>query len=345
MKILTDSLPNMTQENHNSIMENERPLISVCVPTYNQESEIRQALDGILAQKDVNIEIIIANDGSTDRTHKVCLEYLSKYPTIIKYIKQKKNKGIIKNTEDCLMAATGKYIAICEGDDYWIHDYKLRDQCALMESDEQISMSHTNWINLYQKTNELEEIKWKDANYICEREMGLHSFAEIYLSKYRGIRFSSIVFRSDIFHKIIKQHSYFFNPLFSTIDLGLFLCMAYYGKIAYLDKPTTVYRIHNGSVSVNTNPIKQNRYALGVIDIQAYFANEFNYPQKAVEKRIDSSFAGVLGYSIRNNDIDIAKELWNIKQKYKFTLPLKRYIALQLAKRRFTSKIVGMIIK
>lgn len=326
-------------------MESVRPLISVCVPTYNQESEIRQALNGILSQKDVNIEIIIANDGSTDRTHDVCMEYLNKYPSVIKYINQKYNKGIIKNTEDCLMAATGKYIAICEGDDYWIYDYKLRDQCALMESDEEISMSHTNWVNLYQESNTFEKVKFEDTNYICEREEGLNSFDEIYQSKYRGIRFSSTVFRSEIFHTIIKSHPAFFNPSFSTVDLGLFLCMAYYGKIAYRDKPTTVYRVHNGSVSVNTNPLKQNRYALGVINIQAYFANEFNYPQKLIEKRIEPSLAGVLGYSIKYRDIATAKELWNIKQKYNLSLSIKRYIGLQLAKRRLTSKIFGMINK
>lgn len=325
-------------------MESVRPLISVCVPTYNQESEIRQALNGILSQKNVNIEIIIANDGSTDRTHDVCMEYLNKYPSVIKYINQKYNKGIIKNTEDCLMAASGKYIAICEGDDYWIDDYKLRNQCALMESDEQISMSHTNWVNLYQETNTFEIEKIKEASYICEIEGGIKSFEEIYQSKYRGIRFSSTVFRSDIFHKIVNYHPDFFSSSFSTIDLGLFLCMAYYGRIAYINAATTVYRIHDGSVSINSNLTIQNKFALGMLHILCYFADQFHYSHKEMNRRINKPFGGILNHAIKNNDSLAIQELWNIKTTYKPKLTPQRLVIMCLAKNCILRKLIKNVL-
>ena len=104
-----------------------KPLVSVCIITYNQESYIRQAIESVLMQK-VNFpwEIIIADDCSKDKTREIILEYKDRFPDLIKPLFQKRNVGGGKNFTDLINAATGKYVAYLEGDDYWTDDGKLQ---------------------------------------------------------------------------------------------------------------------------------------------------------------------------------------------------------------------------
>jgi glycosyltransferase involved in cell wall biosynthesis len=118
------------------IME-PHPMVSVLVITYNHEQYIRQALDGILMQKvGFSYEIIIHDDASSDNTQKIIREYEIQYPELIKAIYQKENqysKGISIQTF-FLKYLKGKYIANCEGDDYWTDPYKLVKQVNFLES-------------------------------------------------------------------------------------------------------------------------------------------------------------------------------------------------------------------
>jgi len=113
------------------------PLVSVCVITYNHEKYIRQCLDGILMQK-VNFpyEILIHDDASPDATADIIREYEAKYPDIIKPIYQTENqysqgKSVSRFNND---RARGKYIAQCEGDDYWTDPGKLQMQVDFLEA-------------------------------------------------------------------------------------------------------------------------------------------------------------------------------------------------------------------
>ncbi len=112
------------------------PLVSICCITYNHENYIRDAIEGFLMQKtDFPLEIIIHDDASTDMTADIVREYERKYPDIIRPIFQAENqhsKGK-KIFAFALKVARGKYIALCEGDDYWIDPLKLQKQIAEME--------------------------------------------------------------------------------------------------------------------------------------------------------------------------------------------------------------------
>lgn len=118
-------------------MWNAEIKVSVLCTAYNHEKYIRQCLDGFVSQKtDFAFEVLINDDASTDNTAKIIKEYEEKYPEIIKPIYQKENQHSqkIKITSDILFPrAKGKYIALCEGDDYWIDDYKLQKQVDALE--------------------------------------------------------------------------------------------------------------------------------------------------------------------------------------------------------------------
>ncbi|WP_320052896.1 glycosyltransferase [uncultured Acetobacteroides sp.] len=102
--------------------------------TYNHEPYIAQAIEGVLMQKtDFPIEIIIGEDCSTDNTRVIVKEYAEKYPNIIVAQLPDKNRGMKQNFEAVLHSAKGKYIALCEGDDYWIDSMKLQIQISYLE--------------------------------------------------------------------------------------------------------------------------------------------------------------------------------------------------------------------
>src|SRR5450759_4645946 len=115
------------------------PLVSVACLAYNHERYIRDAIEGFLKQRTTfPIEIIIHDDASTDCTSKIIGEYEAKYPNLIKTISQIENQYSIGNNPGIIMLekANGKYIALCEGDDYWTDPCKLQKQVDFLEANE-----------------------------------------------------------------------------------------------------------------------------------------------------------------------------------------------------------------
>ena len=120
------------------------PLVSICCLTYNHENYIAECLDGFIMQKtDFDYEILIHDDASTDGTAGIIREYELRYPEIIKPIYQIENqysKGIKPTFKYNFPRARGKYIALCEGDDYWTDPFKLQKQVDFLEANEDCSV-------------------------------------------------------------------------------------------------------------------------------------------------------------------------------------------------------------
>jgi glycosyltransferase involved in cell wall biosynthesis len=113
---------------------NSGPLVSVCVITYNHERYIRQTLDGILMQETTfKYEVIVGEDCSPDNTREILLEYKEKHPETIHLILHEENVGMNKNAEAVWRRCRGKYLAYCEGDDYWTDPLKLQKQIDFLE--------------------------------------------------------------------------------------------------------------------------------------------------------------------------------------------------------------------
>ena len=129
-------------------MKIENVMVSVVCLTYNHEKYIRKALEGFVSQKtNFDFEVIVHDDASTDHTRMIIEEYVSKYPHIIKPIYQTENqwskKVKITPTFICPIAR-GKYIAYCEGDDFWTDCHKLQKQYDAMEEHPECSIcTHT----------------------------------------------------------------------------------------------------------------------------------------------------------------------------------------------------------
>lgn len=124
-----------------------RVKLSICCITYNHELFIAQAIDSFLMQKtNFDFEIVIGEDASKDATRSILLKYQQQHPDKIRLLLHDRNIGMIPNFYQTLSACTGEYVAICEGDDYWIHENKLQIQTDWMDAHPEFSF-HFHRVN------------------------------------------------------------------------------------------------------------------------------------------------------------------------------------------------------
>jgi len=116
------------------------PLVSVLMITYNHELYIGQAIEGVLMQRvDFKLELVIGEDCSLDSTRAICERYAEHHPGKIRLLSSERNHGMMPNFLRTLKACNGKYIATCEGDDYWTDPLKLQKQVDFLERNKKFS--------------------------------------------------------------------------------------------------------------------------------------------------------------------------------------------------------------
>jgi glycosyltransferase involved in cell wall biosynthesis len=245
--------------------------ISVCMTTYNHEKFIAKAIEGILIQKcNFQLELVIGEDFSNDKTHDICNEYATNNPQII-LLQSKSNIGIIPNFIRTLLACTGKYIAICEGDDYWTDPNKLQKQVDFLERNPDYGMVHTG-VNVVDSNNNL--ISISDSN----RPSGEVFY---YLLKSAFIVTCSACFRSNIAKEVtdyaIKNH------LKCVFDYWLWLHIALRSKIHYKPGITSAYRSHSSGVTQSTKEFFNEISPLAVLDAVSY--KLIHFPEKECKKK------------------------------------------------------------
>lgn len=205
------------------------PLLTVCTIAYNQEKFIAQALEGIVSQRtDFEFEAIVADDCSTDSTAKIIAGYAEKYPGIIKPVLRNKNIGMIGNSSDVMYRATGKYIALCEGDDYWIDPLKLQKQTDFLEANPEYAICFHPVTVLTEAGNVADGFMTSEVP----------ETTDIYeLANGNYIPTPSVVFRNN--QEVIRDYALLKSPVG---DYVLHLLNAQHGKIKKLPGAMAVYR-------------------------------------------------------------------------------------------------------
>lgn len=227
-------------------------LVSICMITYNHEKYIREAIEGILMQKtSFPIELIIGEDCSTDRTREIVIDYANKNPEIIKAQLPEMNIGGNKNFLSVLEAAQGKYIAICEGDDYWTDPYKLQKQVEILEENNKVVAVITNSsiCDVESNTISIERIVIPPSN--LEGIYNLHDFFK-YNHQYPTL---TVVFRNRNMDIIISNMNKVANPYLGDWTLFIFLYM--YGDFYFINQVTSAYRINPTSLTHTVNAVKR----------------------------------------------------------------------------------------
>lgn len=230
-------------------MENSIPLVSIVCITYNHEPFISQCIEGFLMQKtNFKFEILINDDASTDKTQDIIKEYESKYPDIIKPIYQTENqysKGVHPWFDILFPIAKGKYIALCDGDDYWTDPLKLQKQVDFLESNDKYSVCCHLYSELYDI--ELKE-RYSPYKYINKTVIEeYHSTPFVKFNRDDNLNTwltqpLTAVFRRDIVFDIPCSYFQYFR------DIHLFYYILSYGLGALLLIKSGIYRKHEGGI-------------------------------------------------------------------------------------------------
>lgn len=238
---------------------NKEPLVSILCLTYNHAGFISQAIEGFLMQKtNFVFEVLIHDDASTDGTSDIIREYEKKYPEIIKPIYQTENqfsKGVKISLTYQYPRAKGKYIAFCEGDDYWTDQYKLQKQVDFLENNPDFSMCFSD-VNIISNNSN----NYSTREIISRRNV----FTISDLLKYGNfMHTATVVFRNN-FDKMMPINSI-------TGDYFLHLHNASFGKIKFIDEVMVTYRVHEGGFfSQRENWTLDKKIKNAEIQIMAY---------------------------------------------------------------------------
>ena len=276
---------------------NKNILVSISCITYNHAPYIRQCLDGFLMQKtSFKYEVLIHDDASTDGTEEIIREYEAKYPDIIKPLYEKENQWVLGrrgSAEFNYPRAKGKYIALCEGDDYWIDPYKLQKQVDYMDQNPEYSMCFHNAIE-----------HWEDG-LIADRvfsnvENRDYSAVEIY-EKWT-IPTASVVFRK----KTVDSNRYkevTANPKFIYGDIILFLTCSEFGKLKGFSDRMSVYRKHEGGIVFKPSLQRDYYQCLHDLEVPEVFET-LNLKRTAYHLCFNRAFNGFLYTILINKDLN-----------------------------------------
>jgi glycosyltransferase involved in cell wall biosynthesis len=222
------------------------PLVSVYTLAYKHEKFIAQAIDGIITQQcNFPIELIIGEDCSPDRTREIALDYQRRYPHLIRVLTSEKNVGAYANARRCQLATRGKYIAICEGDDYWHHPRKLQMQVDLMEANPSMVVSHTDFDRLTKFRRRHACHKRYPSRWLAKDD------AFIALLHEWSVMTVTCMFRRDVLTSFIG--SIYDNPAWPFGDRNKLLFASLNGTFGYIDKSTATFRKRGGS-AMNSGP-------------------------------------------------------------------------------------------
>ncbi len=225
------------------------PMVTVRTSTYQHAPYIKQCIEGVLMQKTTfPFEFIIGEDFSTDGTRETVFEYAKKYPDIIRVFTADYNVGAKANGQRCIRASRGKYMAICEGDDYWTDPQKLQKQVDFLEGNEAYSGCAHQAKVVYNSGKEAHLFRKNVPLDITVNDM----------LKGRLFHTASILFNQKILE------SYKNPPQILSGDRLLNFLIAFGGKIRFFDDCMCVYRKHDNGMS-STVTVEQMKLDLNMV--------------------------------------------------------------------------------
>ena len=274
-------------------------IVSVIVLTYNHENYIVQCLESILDQEtEFKYEILLGEDNSTDNTRNICLDYAKKYPDKIRLFLHK-NENKIKvdsiptgnfNAIYNLFSASGKFIAYCDGDDYWSDPLKLQKQVCFLQEKEEYSFCYHEFI---------EKSNLNRKNYIDLEQPNFDLIKDQIINLEYHPLLSTVCFR-NIFPKLPEE-------ILKVINLDSFVLslLGNYGPAKFLDKITpNIYRRNSGGIwSKNGKILKLKIKSNTIRQLHSYYRKK---KQKDTEKAFKIYFRNInrslfISYIKQNN--------------------------------------------
>lgn len=286
---------------------NESIIVSIRCTAYNHEKYIRETLEGFIMQKtNFRFEAIVHDDASTDNTADIIREYAEKYPDIIKPIYETENQYSKKN--DSLLrimneASKGKYITMCEGDDYWTDPYKLQKQVDFLEAHPDYVLCSHRYQEFYQNSCSLGNILPRGINNDFTFDLNYYITRENWVTQPLTCMYRASAFDSDYYMKFKNKK-----------DLVFFYVLLKGGKGILLNDCMGVYRIHEKGVwsglSLNDKFISELQTTKGIYDV------EQNLTAASMLKFFLQRNCKMFNLQIMKRELKLMLSVWGIIIKY-----------------------------
>jgi glycosyltransferase involved in cell wall biosynthesis len=258
------------------------PLVSVKMLTYNHAPFIAQAIEGVLQQKtNFPFELVIGEDCSTDNTREIVFEYQKKYPDIIRVVTSDRNVGMNNNGLRTLHACQGKYIAFCEGDDYWHNPGKLQKQVEYLEGHPECGLVYSSY-DVY-----LVNCKKKIIDYMkCRRWKIPENPSMSHLLEGKGVPLTcTVVVRGTLYEQIVAADPYLHQSgHFLMGDTPLWAEMATKARLHYIPESLATYNITDESATRSKDVKKTLRFSMSNSELMLYLCNKYDLPQQLKDK-------------------------------------------------------------
>ena len=300
-------------------------MVSVCMITYNHESFIREAIEGVLMQKTpFAFELVIGEDFSTDKTRTICEEYAIRFPDKIKLLPAKMNLGMMPNFIRTIEACRGKYIALCEGDDYWTDPLKLQKQVEFLEQNEKCSLCFTNAYDVFNNNAKKDRLS-ESFNCLIKDE---YLTPDIVRTNF--IATATIVFKRDLILDLIDTKEFLKAP---AGDWIISYYLSFKGQLGLINEITAIRRIH--AQGCWSSLAKEKNLQNTILIYKTFIKLPVRSDAKLIRKLIrDTRYLRVLTLLDEKRKLAAYKDILKIVFNYK--TPPKRiiYILIRLIKQK-----------
>lgn len=268
------------------VLEEAQPLVSVIVPNYNHAKFLRRRLDSIYTQSYQNIEVILMDDCSTDDSRDILAEYTKRYPQNTRLVLNENNSGrVSRQWKKGLSMANGQYVWIAESDDSCSQDFLMELVGILQRSSVMLAFSRTLFVqegkeiwSIEEYLHDIETIDWSRPFVATAHTLVQHGFAKKNLIP----NVSAAVFRNP--RTILPEIEGVWEEVSLVHDWLFYLHLIKGGSVAYTNKVTDYYEVHENSTSLNVQKTPQY-----------YFEQEIVSRYIAGNYRVDESiWSGVL---------------------------------------------------
>lgn len=330
----------------------EIPSISVNMITYNHANYIDKAIESIVNQKtEFLFELIIGEDFSTDNTREIIYNYKKKYPKIIKIITSDTNVGMFENFLRVERECQGKYIAYCEGDDYWIDPYKLQKQFYFLETHPECGLVHTDYNVLYDFSGFID----KNIHRNLKTDLFGSCFEKYWnmVGNHLAIKTVTVLSRANYKQKYMKILQDGISKGWKLGDFQRFALISRYSDIGYLPESTSVYRARStGSATSHDgkNLNKSIEFTESILSAKRYLIDylELDFDKFKSSLINDCKKIMLMSFRCRNKMkfIQYRDELLNLSQENIFEKLMNFIVKSDFSVfYRFTIMIINFYIK
>lgn len=279
------------------------PMVSIFVMVYNHEKFLKDCLNGILMQKcTFTYNIVVGEDYSIDRSREILIEYKNRFPGKFKLLLHTSNIGAKKNQNAVLDSCSGKYVATCEGDDYWTDPLKLQQQLDFLESNQQFVLTHHDTSVIDEKGNLLKNSKLPTFK---KKDFSARELQE-------GVSLATLTL---CFRNIFLNRQFEFPNVING-DFALISILGLYGDGKYLENiQPACYRVHSGGIWSKTLQVKKNTAKYETFEEMSkyYYRRNNQILGNYFKAKLKQQFKIIFNYNVKNKNF---KEALGYIQRY-----------------------------